>query len=216
MLNSIAGAKTRTGGPKPELYPEPVDLARFIAAAAGARVPFKATAGLHHPYRHHQAAIGGMEFGFFNVLLAGAFADKVNMGEPDLRDLLVEESPDAFVFHDEELRFRDRRLSTEAVADALGLDYWKSQRLIIMPQALKISIPGIVSTFIGLFKDTTLVMIIGLLDPLGVSNAIRGKAEWQGIIWELYGFIALLFFIFTFSMSRYSMYLERRLRTDHG
>lgn len=100
-------------------------------------------------------------------------------------------------------------------ADALGLDYWKAQRLIIMPQALKISIPGIVSTFIGLFKDTTLVSIIGLLDPLGLSNAIRADAAWTGIVWELYGFIAFLFFIFTFSMSRYSMYLERRLRTDH-
>jgi general L-amino acid transport system permease protein len=101
-------------------------------------------------------------------------------------------------------------------ADSLGLDYWKAQRLIIMPQALKISIPGIVSTFIGLFKDTTLVSIIGLFDPIGLSTAIRGNAEWQGIVWELYSFIAVLFFIFTFSMSRYSMYLERRLRTDHG
>ncbi|MCB1337397.1 MAG: amino acid ABC transporter permease [Maritimibacter sp.] len=100
-------------------------------------------------------------------------------------------------------------------ADALGLDYWKAQRLIIMPQALKISIPGIVSTFIGLFKDTTLVSIIGLLDPVGLSNSIRADANWNGIVWELYGFIALLFFVFTFSMSRYSMYLERRLRTDH-
>jgi len=100
-------------------------------------------------------------------------------------------------------------------ADALGLDYWKSQRLIIMPQALKISIPGIVSTFIGVFKDTTLVSIIGLLDPLGLSQGIRANAEWNGIVWEIYGFIAFMFFIFCFSMSRYSMYLERRLRTDH-
>ncbi len=100
-------------------------------------------------------------------------------------------------------------------ADALGLDYWKAQRLIIMPQALKISIPGIVSTFIGVFKDTVLVSIIGLLDPLGLSNAIRADQAWNGIVWELYGFIALMFFVFCFSMSRYSMYLERRLRTDH-
>jgi general L-amino acid transport system permease protein len=100
-------------------------------------------------------------------------------------------------------------------ADALGLDYWKAQRLIIMPQALKISIPGIVSTFIGLFKDTTLVSIIGLLDPIGLSNSIRADTAWNGVVWELYGFIAFLFFILTFSMSRYSMYLERRLRTDH-
>ncbi|MFC3118804.1 amino acid ABC transporter permease [Jhaorihella thermophila] len=100
-------------------------------------------------------------------------------------------------------------------ADALGLDYWKAQRLVIMPQALKISIPGIVSTFIGVFKDTTLVSIIGLLDPLGLSNAIRADSAWNGIVWELYGFIALIFFVFTFSMSRYSMYLERKLHTGH-
>jgi general L-amino acid transport system permease protein len=100
-------------------------------------------------------------------------------------------------------------------ADALGLDYWKAQRLIIMPQALKISIPGIVSTFIGVFKDTTLVSIIGLLDPLGLSNAIRADSDWNGIVWEIYGFIALLFFVFCFSMSRYSMYLERKLKTTH-
>ncbi len=100
-------------------------------------------------------------------------------------------------------------------ADALGLDYWKSQRLIIMPQALKVSIPGIVSNFIGLFKDTTLVSIIGLLDPLGLSNNIRADANWNGIVWELYGFIALMFWVFCFSMSRYSMYLERKLATGH-
>ncbi len=100
-------------------------------------------------------------------------------------------------------------------ADSLGLDYWQSQRLIIMPQALKISIPGIVSTFIGIFKDTTLVSIIGLLDPLGLANAIRADAAWNGVYWELFAFIALLFFVFCFSMSRYSMYLERKLQTDH-
>jgi general L-amino acid transport system permease protein len=100
-------------------------------------------------------------------------------------------------------------------ADALGLDYWKAQRLIIMPQALKISIPGIVNTFIGLFKDTTLVVFIGLLDPIGLSNAIRADTSWNGIYWELFMFIGALFFIFCFGMSRYSMYLERKLKTDH-
>lgn len=100
-------------------------------------------------------------------------------------------------------------------ADALGLDYWKAQRLIIMPQALKISIPGIVSTFIGVFKDTTLVSIISLMDPVGLSNAIRANQEWNGIVWELYAFIALLFFVVCFSMSRYSMFLERKLKTGH-
>nr|WP_236638600.1 amino acid ABC transporter permease [Mangrovicoccus ximenensis] len=100
-------------------------------------------------------------------------------------------------------------------ADSLGLDYWQAQRLIIMPQALKIAIPGIVSTFIGLFKDTTLVSIIGILDPIGLSNAIRADSAWQGIYWELFAFIGFVFFIFCFSMSRYSMYLERKLNTGH-
>ncbi len=100
-------------------------------------------------------------------------------------------------------------------ADALGLDYWKAQRLVIMPQALKVSIPGIVNTFIGLFKDTTLVVFIGLLDPIGLSNSIRADTNWNGIYWELFIFIGLLFFIFCFGMSRYSQHLERRLKTDH-
>jgi len=100
-------------------------------------------------------------------------------------------------------------------ADALGLDYWKSMRLIIMPQALKISIPGIVNTFIGLFKDTTLVAIIGLLDPIGLTTAVRADSNWNGIIWEIYGFIALIFFLICYGMSQYSQYLERKLATDH-
>jgi general L-amino acid transport system permease protein len=99
-------------------------------------------------------------------------------------------------------------------ADSLGLDYWKSMRFIVLPQALKISIPGIVNTFIGLFKDTTLVVFIGLRDPLGLTNAIRATGEWNGIYWELYIFVGLMFFVFCFFMSRYSMYLERKLATD--
>lgn len=100
-------------------------------------------------------------------------------------------------------------------ADALGLTYWQAQRLIILPQALKISIPGIVSNFISVFKDTTLVSIVALNDPLGIGDSIRADSDWNGIVWELYGFIALVFWLFCFSMSRYSIYLERRLRTDH-
>jgi general L-amino acid transport system permease protein len=99
-------------------------------------------------------------------------------------------------------------------ADALGLNYWKATRLIIMPQALKVAIPGIVSNFIGLFKDTTLVSVIGLLDPVGLLNPIRADSAWNGILWELYMFVALFFWVFCFSMSRYSMYLERKLKTD--
>ncbi|MEM7240797.1 MAG: amino acid ABC transporter permease [Pseudomonadota bacterium] len=100
-------------------------------------------------------------------------------------------------------------------ADSLGLDYAQATRLIIMPQALKISIPGIVGTFIGLFKDTVLVSIIGLLDPVGLKQTINGDVAWTGLNWEIYGFICLIFFIFCFGMSRYSMYLERKLATGH-
>ncbi|SHI57705.1 amino acid ABC transporter permease [Wenxinia saemankumensis] len=100
-------------------------------------------------------------------------------------------------------------------ADSLGLSYWQSMRLIILPQALKISIPGIVNTFIGLFKDTTLVVFIGLLDPIGFSNAIRASTDWNGIYWELFVFIGVLFFIFCYSMGRYSLYLEKKLSREH-
>lgn len=101
-------------------------------------------------------------------------------------------------------------------ADALGLDYWQAQRLIIMPQALKVAIPGIVSNFIGLFKDTTLVSFVGLLDPLrGVATIVRADINWKGTYWEPYIFVGAIFFLACFGMSRYSMYLERKLKTDH-
>ncbi|MDD9909395.1 MAG: amino acid ABC transporter permease [Ahrensia sp.] len=100
-------------------------------------------------------------------------------------------------------------------ADALGLNYWQGTQLIILPQALKISIPGIVNTFIGLFKDTTLVSIVGILDPIGIMQPIRSTSEWNGIIWELPIFIGLVFFVACFVMSRYSMYFERKLDTGH-
>ena len=99
-------------------------------------------------------------------------------------------------------------------ADSLGLSYWKAQRLIVLPQALKISIPGIVNTFIGLFKDTTLVLIIGMLDPLGIGRASLADAEWAGLAREMYLFIAVFFFLCCFGMSRYSLYLERKLDTS--
>jgi general L-amino acid transport system permease protein len=100
-------------------------------------------------------------------------------------------------------------------ADSLGLDYWKSMRLIILPQALKVSIPNIVSAFIGLFKDTTLVVVIGLMDPIGLIGNIRADSNWNGIVWELFFFVGLFFFLACFGMSRYSQYLERKLATGH-
>ncbi len=103
---------------------------------------------------------------------------------------------------------------TEA-ADAMGLKYWQSMRLIILPQALKISIPGIVNTFIGLYKDTTLVIIIGLFDPLGVGRSSLADTKWQGLSTEVYVFVALFFFVSCISMARYSLYLEKKLHTGH-
>jgi len=100
-------------------------------------------------------------------------------------------------------------------AEALGLNYWKSMGLIILPQALKLVIPGIVNTFIALFKDTTLVLIIGLFDILGsVQSAIVDPA-WRGVSTEGYIFAAFCFWIFCFGMSRYSQALERKLHTGH-
>ena len=100
-------------------------------------------------------------------------------------------------------------------ADSLGMSYWQSMQLIVLPQALKISIPGIVNTFIGLFKDTTLVVFIGLFDPIGLAGAIRATTDWNGIYWELFIFIGVMFFIFCFSMGRYSLYLENKLQREH-
>jgi len=100
-------------------------------------------------------------------------------------------------------------------ADSLGLNYFLKMRLIILPQALKIVIPGIVSTFIGLFKDTSLVSIIGLMDLLLIAKSSVTDSRWLGLEHEAYFFISLIYFVFCFGMSRYSIYLERRLHTGH-
>ena len=100
-------------------------------------------------------------------------------------------------------------------ADSLGLNYAQSMQLIVLPQALKISIPGIVNTFIGLFKDTTLVLFIGLFDPLGIASAVRATTDWNGIYWELFVFIGVLFFVACYSMGRYSLFLEKKLQREH-
>ncbi|MDE0220452.1 MAG: amino acid ABC transporter permease [Spirochaetaceae bacterium] len=99
-------------------------------------------------------------------------------------------------------------------AQAMGLSYWKMMRLVILPQALKISIPGIVNTFIGLFKDTTLVVTIGLFDILGHARLLQTNPDWIGKVdHETFVIAALFFFVICFSMSRYSINLERRLDT---
>lgn len=100
-------------------------------------------------------------------------------------------------------------------ADGLGLSYWQAMGLIILPQALKTVIPGIVNTFIALFKDTTLVLIIGLFDILAIVQSAFTDAKWLGFATEGYVFTAAMFWVFCFSMSRYSQYLEKKLHTGH-
>lgn len=100
-------------------------------------------------------------------------------------------------------------------AQALGLSYWKMMGLIILPQALKLVIPGIVNSFIALLKDTTLVLIIGLFDFLGMIQSAGTNPDWLGFAVEGYVFAAFVFWVLCFGMSRYSQHLERKLHTGH-
>ena len=94
-------------------------------------------------------------------------------------------------------------------ADSLGLGYWRRTRLIVLPQALAMVIPPLVNSFIGGFKNTSLVIIIGLFDLLGTANAALTDANWQGFYIEAYVFTAAIYWTFCFFMSRYSQMLER-------
>ena len=94
-------------------------------------------------------------------------------------------------------------------AASLGLGYWRTTRLIVLPQALAMVIPPLVNSFIGGFKNTTLVIIIGLFDFLGAANAALTDANWQGFYIEAYVFTAAIYWTFCFFMSRYSQMLER-------
>ena len=98
-------------------------------------------------------------------------------------------------------------------AEAMGLTYWQSMRQIILPQALTHVIPGIVNTFIGLFKDTTLVSIIGLFDLLGAGKSAIADASWSSPVQAItiYFFVGFIFFVFCFGMSRYSIHMENQL-----
>lgn len=102
-------------------------------------------------------------------------------------------------------------------AMALGLSWWQMMRKIVLPQALKISIPNIVGTYIGLFKDTTLVLIIGIYDFLGIITAGTQDAKWASPQTGNTGYFvaAIVYFAFCFGMSRYAMYTEHRLATGH-
>jgi len=100
-------------------------------------------------------------------------------------------------------------------AHTIGLGYWGTMSFIIMPQALKHMIPNIVSNFIGLLKDTTLVSIIGLFDILGMLRSISRDTPWLGLHKEPLIFGAMLFFVICFAMSKYSRRLEEKLSTTH-
>jgi general L-amino acid transport system permease protein len=96
-------------------------------------------------------------------------------------------------------------------ADALGLGYWRKTLLIIMPQALRMVIPPLVNTFIGFFKDTSLVLIIGIFDLLKAGTTALADPAWQGFGNEVYITLAIIYFVFCFAMSKYSRGLEREL-----
>ena len=96
-------------------------------------------------------------------------------------------------------------------AEARGLGYWKRTALVILPQALRVSIPPLVNTFIGLFKDTSLVVIIGLFDVLLALKTALGEPAWSGYGVEAYLFASLIYFVFCYAMSQYSQALERDL-----
>ena len=102
-------------------------------------------------------------------------------------------------------------------ADSLGLSYWQKMRLIVLPQAIKLVIPGIVNTFIGLFKDTSLVSIIGMFDLLGIVTLNQSDANWSTPVTPITGYVfaGFVFWLFCFGMSRYSAFMERHLDTGH-
>jgi len=99
-------------------------------------------------------------------------------------------------------------------ADALGLGYWHKMALVILPQALRVSIPPLVNTFIGFLKDTSLVVIIGLFDLLTAVKVALQEPAWTGFGVEAYLFASAVYFVFCFAMSRYSQGLERELSPD--
>ena len=100
-------------------------------------------------------------------------------------------------------------------ADAIGLSYYQKNILIVLPQALKISIPNIVGSSISLFKDTTLVLIIGLMDFLTVVSFATADSAWLGRHLEGYIFVAMVLWIMLYTMSRYSKKLELRFNTEN-
>ncbi len=99
-------------------------------------------------------------------------------------------------------------------ADAIGLSYWQKMFLVILPQAIKVAIPNLVGTFIALFQDTTLVLIIGLFDLLAIVQLASSDSHWLGYETEGYVFVAVIYWIFCYAMSLYSKKLEKKFNTN--
>ncbi len=99
-------------------------------------------------------------------------------------------------------------------AKSLGMGYWKMHILVILPQALKLVIPGIANTFLALVKDTPLIFVVGLLEIVGMLNLAKTNPEWLGFAMEGYVFASVLFFIICYAMSKYSYNLEQKYKTE--
>jgi len=97
---------------------------------------------------------------------------------------------------------------------SLGMGYWRMHLLVILPQALKLVIPGIANTFLALVKDTPLILVVGLLELVGMIDMAKSNPEWLGFATEGYIFAGVVFWIICFNMSRYSQRLERKYKTD--
>ena len=99
-------------------------------------------------------------------------------------------------------------------AKSLGMGYWRMHFLIVLPQALKLVIPGIANTFLALVKDTPLIFVVGLLELAGMVNLAKTNPEWLGMAMEGYVFAGLVFWVICYAMSRYSQNLEKKLSTE--
>jgi general L-amino acid transport system permease protein len=100
-------------------------------------------------------------------------------------------------------------------AQSLGLSYWQTQRKIVLPQALAMVVPGIMNNFISIFKDTSLVTIVSLYELTGALGlALNSDADWRPFKIEGYLFITAIYFVFCFAMSRYSLWIEKRLNVS--
>ena len=99
-------------------------------------------------------------------------------------------------------------------ARSLGMGYWKMNLLIILPQALKLVIPGIANTLLALVKDTPLIFVVGLMELAGMIGLAKTNPKWLGMAMEGYVFAGLVFWVICYAMSRYSQNLEKKLSTE--